>query len=275
MTMEVRHLTDPAAAARELERVALDPVLDTVLLSVLDRTVADPDTHPDRHWWLVEDRGDVVGVAFRTAPHPLGLALEPGPWLRPLVEAVLAEAPDLDAVASVRRRAEAFAAEWVAVTGGSARPRLQMRILECVRLDPPADVPGAARAVRAEELTELAAWVDAFADELALRESAHDLEGMRAGARWWVDRDERVSLAVHREPSRGVARVGPVYTPRQHRRRGYAAAVTAAVTRAAYDAGADRVVLYTDAANPTSNAVYERIGYRAVAEAVELDLARG
>jgi len=63
-----------------------------------------------------------------------------------------------------------------------------------------------------------------------------------------------------------AVRVGPVYTPPRHRRRGYGAAVTAAVTRAALDAGEAAVVLFTDLANPTSNSVYQRLGYRPVEE---------
>ena len=60
----------------------------------------------------------------------------------------------------------------------------------------------------------------------------------------------------------GVSRVAGVYTPPAWRGRGYAGAVTAAATRAAYAAGARHVCLFTDAANPTANGVYERLGYR-------------
>lgn len=68
----------------------------------------------------------------------------------------------------------------------------------------------------------------------------------------------------------GVARVGPVYTPPDHRRLGYGAAVTVAVSQAALEAGADQLVLFTDLANPTSNALYPRLGYRPVRDSVVL-----
>ncbi|MCQ0020489.1 GNAT family N-acetyltransferase [Actinomadura madurae] len=68
----------------------------------------------------------------------------------------------------------------------------------------------------------------------------------------------------------GMARVAPVYTPAGHRRRGYGAAVTAAATRDAQDAGAADVVLFTDLGNPTSNSVYRRLGYRPVEDRVVL-----
>jgi predicted GNAT family acetyltransferase len=62
-----------------------------------------------------------------------------------------------------------------------------------------------------------------------------------------------------------VARIGPVYTPPEYRGHGYGSAVTAAATAAVLAAGAVPV-LYTDLANPTSNKIYQAIGYRAVAD---------
>jgi predicted GNAT family acetyltransferase len=68
----------------------------------------------------------------------------------------------------------------------------------------------------------------------------------------------------------GMVRVGPVYTPPDLRGRGYASAVTAEVSRAALAAGAGEVLLYTDLANPVSNSIYQRIGYRDVEDRVVL-----
>ena len=71
----------------------------------------------------------------------------------------------------------------------------------------------------------------------------------------------------------GVARVGPVYTPPDHRQHGYGGAVTVAVSQGALDAGAGQLVLFTDLANPTSNALYPRLGYRPVQDSVVLRFA--
>jgi predicted GNAT family acetyltransferase len=54
---------------------------------------------------------------------------------------------------------------------------------------------------------------------------------------------------------------------------GYASAATAAVSQAALEAGLREVVLYTDLANPTSNAVYQRLGYLPVEDRVVLSFA--
>ena len=79
----------------------------------------------------------------------------------------------------------------------------------------------------------------------------------------WVGPTGRpVSVAGRSRATTGTVRVGPVCTPPEHRARGYAAAATHHVSRAALDAGAHEVVLFTDLANPTSNALYRRLGYR-------------
>jgi predicted GNAT family acetyltransferase len=83
----------------------------------------------------------------------------------------------------------------------------------------------------------------------------------------WDDEDGApVSLAGRTPPAAGVSRLAPVYTPPASRRRGYGEAVTASCTADALDRGAEHVVLFTDLANPTSNAIYQRIGYRPVSD---------
>ncbi len=82
-----------------------------------------------------------------------------------------------------------------------------------------------------------------------------------------------VALARASPPAYGMSRIGPVYTPPEHRGHGYGSAVTAAATRWALDAGAHHVVLFTDLANPVSNNIYPRLGYRLVHDAVQLAFA--
>ncbi|HEX3925459.1 MAG TPA: GNAT family N-acetyltransferase [Streptosporangiaceae bacterium] len=79
-----------------------------------------------------------------------------------------------------------------------------------------------------------------------------------------------VAMAGALRPAAGVIRVAPVYTPPARRRRGYGGAVTAAVSRAALNAGASDVILFTDLANPTSNALCQRLGYRQLEDRVVL-----
>ncbi len=84
----------------------------------------------------------------------------------------------------------------------------------------------------------------------------------------WDDGEPGRDGGPHDRRSPGVTRVGLVYTPPDHRRRGYAAACTAAVTQVALDTGADRCILYTQLGNPQSNAIYRRLGYEPIQEMV-------
>ncbi|MFC7479146.1 GNAT family N-acetyltransferase [Luedemannella flava] len=94
---------------------------------------------------------------------------------------------------------------------------------------------------------------------------AHLTEG---GLTVWEADGTPVAFAGHRRAIAGTSRLGPVYTPAEHRRRGYGAAVTVAAAQAARAAGATEVVLFTNLANPTSNGVYLRVGFRPVGDRV-------
>src|SRR5581483_2213413 len=90
----------------------------------------------------------------------------------------------------------------------------------------------------------------------------------------WEDGGEPVSLAGAGARTPNGARVGPVYTPPERRGRGYATSLTAELSQRLLDEGSRFCFLYTDLANPTSNAIYERIGYVRVCESKELRFER-
>ena len=70
-------------------------------------------------------------------------------------------------------------------------------------------------------------------------------------------------------------RIGPVYTPPELRGHGYASNLVAGVTQRQLDAGRDYVFLFTDLANPTSNKIYQDIGYQPVNDIDEWDFTAG
>ena len=63
-----------------------------------------------------------------------------------------------------------------------------------------------------------------------------------------------------------TARIAPVYTLPDFRGRGYASAMVGALSRELFAAGTRAIFLTTDVSNPTSNAIYQRIGFRPVAD---------
>ena len=170
-----------------------------------------------------------------------------------------------------------FADAWTEHTGAVSSLRRAMRMYRLAELRPPAQSAGEARAATEDDRDLVCAWLVRFQAEAAQNEplevSAVVARRLAAGELWlWSAEGAPVALAAHSAPAAGVARVGPVYTPPAHRRRGYGSAVTAWATGEALRAGAEHVVLYTDLANPTSNAIYQRIGYIADHDAEERSL---
>ena len=64
-------------------------------------------------------------------------------------------------------------------------------------------------------------------------------------------------------------RVNAVYTPPGLRGRGYASACVAALSQKLLDEGRRYCFLFTDLANPTSNRIYQAVGYEAVVDVDE------
>ena len=166
----------------------------------------------------------------------------------------------------------AFAAAWAERTGESAHLGMRMRLYALDALLPPdPPPPGAPRTASAPDRDLLLAWFDAFHDEAGPpgpRESERSVDDRlsHSGLVFWEHDGRPVSVAGRTRAAAGQARVGPVYTPPELRGHGFGGAATAAVTQAALDDGAEGVVLFTDLANPTSNTLYQRLGYRPVGD---------
>ncbi len=258
-----------------------DPARNTILLTVAEtlRTrgaTAFGEADPLFGWWRPVDTG-VRSAFLQTPPHPLLLAEAPGDAAPTLAEVLAAVDRPLPGVNAGAGTAEAFAATWRRLTGAAATVSRRTRLHRLDELVPPRPAPpGSDRVAAAADRDLLVDWYEAFGREIgepggfaAVVDDALDHGGVIL---WEVD-GVPVSMASRTRVVAGMARVAPVYTLPELRGRGYAGAVTVAVSRAARDAGATEVVLFTDLANPTSNALYQRLGYRPVEDHVVLSFA--
>jgi predicted GNAT family acetyltransferase len=134
----------------------------------------------------------------------------------------------------------------------------------------PDGVPGRLRRAGTDDAERLIEWMRGF--EVDTGGVATTPETLRrrigAGLVWTWDHGEPVAMAALTTPLAGTTRVGLVYTPPEHRRHGYAAACTAAVSQVGLDTGAQRCILYTQLGNPQSNAIYRSLGYEPIQETV-------
>lgn len=142
------------------------------------------------------------------------------------------------------------------------------------------EVEGFGRPARDDEVEPLAVMLSEFVREVELTpissSEAHEVASrkIKEVSLYYRKVNGDVAATAGHAPvvttgSIVIGRVGPVYTPPQYRRRGFGSAVASHVTRTLIAKGA-RVMLFTDAANPTSNSIYQAIGYRLVDELVEM-----
>jgi predicted GNAT family acetyltransferase len=139
-------------------------------------------------------------------------------------------------------------------------------VLERRRLAPPRARRSTARQATGTEQDLLTGWEQAFAVEagVAVSSEAEDIVNRRLaqGAQFVWDYEGPVAMLAMSPAIAGTVRIGPVYTPPEHRRHGYASSAVAAASRRALANGARQCMLFTDLANPTSNQIYAAVGYR-------------
>jgi GNAT superfamily N-acetyltransferase len=259
-----------AAAEPYLRR---DPVFNTVALTVLEdlrrRGDAASDSDAAVFGWHESEGHTIDGVFLRTGSYPVLVT-------SPAVDSLMRLLGDPPLVNLPEPTASAFRQAWAASTGRTVVVHRRMRLHRLDRLVPPAPpVPGASRIAEDHDYPLLLAWLKAFgaetgterADEGFVRDGLNNRSMVL-----WENAGQPVAMARLGLLAAGVVRVRAVYTPPEHRRHGYGAAVTTAATRQALDRGASDVVLYTDLANPTTNPLYHRLGYRGVADWTELSL---
>jgi predicted GNAT family acetyltransferase len=247
------------------------------LILGLAQTLRDtPALYPEARFWIVEEDGEVIAAALRTPPHNLVLA-------RPRDDSaieILAESidEDLPGVSGALPEAGRFADAWLRRTGGARSAHAQgIYALETVLPTRPA--PGRARDATAADMPLLVEWWDAFAlealgergnSERTRRTIEHQLDpASSAGIVLWED-PEPVSLAGFGGETPNGIRVAPVYTPPQLRGRGHATALVSALSARLLVDGRRFCFLYTDLANPTSNRIYQTIGYERVCDASQI-----
>jgi RimJ/RimL family protein N-acetyltransferase len=219
---------------------------------------------------------------MQTEPYPLLLASLPARSAEDLIGLLAAERGLPSAVNIASADEGGFLADWAAVTGGTGAARTRSRLYQLGRLRRPHPEPaGAGRLASHADLDLLVDWHEAFRAEAEGGGGSSDVRGVvtdrlsYGGLMLWEADGEPVAMAGLTRIDSGVARVAPVYTAPVHRRRGYGGAVTTAITAAALAGGATAVVLFTDLANPTSNALYQRLGYEPVEDRVLLELTAG
>ena len=254
-----------------------DEARNNLILGITGTLIEDPDRYAAKRFWVVtDDDGEPVAAAMRTPPYNLLLA---PPRSNAALEELVEEIDgDIPGVVASHPEVDAFVRLWTRTHALEPRVLRNQGLFALEQVQPPPKAPGGRRKGTADDYALVMDWVIAFGDEVLEENDPGRTEarnfvdqrlqgGGTGGVELWEDGGEVVSLSGWGGPTPNGIRIGPVYTPPELRGRGYATSLVAELSQALLDEGRRFCFLYTDLANPTSNAIYERIGYAKVAEA--------
>jgi uncharacterized protein len=223
------------------------------------------------YFLTVEDGGILLGAALMTPPRHLIISRMPDPALAALADYVFKESIAVPGVVGPKSSTQLFAHHWKNETGKSSCLKMSQKIYACERVVVPAYSHGHLRPAIESEEALLVEWSGEFCreagieDEIEYAKARIPNEIAKQSLYVW-DNDQVVSMAVvQRETACGIC-VSLVYTPPHLRKQGYATSCVAALTQRMLDSGKRFCCLYTDLTNPTSNAIYQKIGYDPVCD---------
>lgn len=169
---------------------------------------------------------------------------------------------------------DAFAESWNSSSKNRKELSANMRLFELQKVIPPRKPTGFFRLASASDENLLLQWLQEFHDEAVPHDPKRSESEMRQDIQegiskeqffLWEDNGNPVCLVGSRRETETEKWVAPVYTPKNLRGKGYATALVAEVSAQFVKAG-KRGMLFTDLANPTSNSIYQKVGYNPVAD---------
>jgi predicted GNAT family acetyltransferase len=280
-TWSMRCIVDPdlpAFAAEAVPWLHRDPVRHNVLCTITQSKLDGLlPLEPDALWLrLVNGAGELAGAAVQTPPRGLLLSTMSETAAELIADHLATIRGDLPAVEGPEEPAAAFAGRFTERTDRGATKGLSARMYRLDEVTPPNGVPGRIRGAIRADRELLIGWLDAFGAEALAHQPRSENAPMvdsrleQGGFLWlWEDGGVPVSLLMVSRPEAGVVRVGAVYTPPELRGHGYASGNVAAICQRALNDGARACMLYADRANPTSNRIYQRIGFHPTGDTQE------
>jgi len=232
--------------------------------------------HPP-YFATITHHDELLLAAIMTPPRPMVLYTRLSDWREALnlfiQEAALRQWP-VFGITGPPPLSEAFAVAWASLTGTTYRVQIRNRLYELRRVNSIPSVPGYLRLATAADLELIAQWTFAFQTEALQRgdlAEAHEVARYKISEQelyLWED-GQPVCMAGQSRPTRNGICISLVYTPPEWRGRGYATACVAGLSQLLLDSGRKFCVLFTDLANPTSNHIYQTIGYKPIGDFTE------
>lgn len=253
-----------------------DEAVNSLMLGLAEDMLTRP-SHLSKEppWYLrvVDTQGKTLTAALRTPPMNLILTYADKPELAELADYVLRRTPELPGLTGPSESVDNFSELWFARTGRRGEVAMHSKIYQAERMKIPTDVTGYLRHFRDDEFDLALRWMKEFCAEALPNEKRSEEVWLKSVERVlekkagyvWMHNDEPVAMTHVSRPTRDTVTINYVYTPKHLRQRGFASALVARLSEKMLE---DKryCVLYTDLANPTSNKIYQNIGYEEVTE---------
>jgi uncharacterized protein len=278
------HADAPAFLAAAGKMLYARETVNNLILGVSERLVEDPQAYENPFFTTVEDEdGEVILAGVMTPPHNLILAGESRyeEGFPQLIDHLTTKSPmrqlsgihpiHIPGVIAPAEIADCFSRAWEHGVGKVGELNMHMRVYELRQVHTQPFTPGTFQAAGPLEIPIIAKWLQAF--EVEALGKSHDLDLARAERlitegqifTWMLD-EEIVSMALKTRPIAHSITISGVYTPPEHRRRGYAGALVANLSQYLLHDGYQFVNLFTDLDNPTTNKIYMEVGYHPVCD---------
>ena len=245
-----------------------------LMLGICERLVKNPNAYKDPFFAVVQDDSGSIQLAVSmTPPHNMVLADGNDSLIAipELVGDLVRKGIHIPGVTGPVHLTDAFTASWQSDTEQEAEVTMRQRVYELREVRMPPLPPGHHRVAKDEDIPTIMAWYEAFVAEsmhMTGRLKPEEAERMvnENAIFVWEHEGEPVSIAMKTRPIAHSISVTSVYTPPELRRQGFATALVARLSQHLLDLGYSSVTLFTDLDFPTSNAIYQKIGYRPVTD---------
>ncbi|MCF7793734.1 MAG: GNAT family N-acetyltransferase [Candidatus Cloacimonetes bacterium] len=236
----------------------------------------DPEIYPEKYLRAVENNGNIETIAVCTPPYKLLLyskLKDPSQQLEPIAQDVKRNI-NIPGVLAANNTSRQFAKVWKKRENIDYSPGMSERIYKLDKIRFPKQPNGKMRLADENDFELLCKWAVAFHNEAVPDAPSKEIEKSitrkieRQQLAIWEDTIP-VSLVGKFRPTINGISISMVYTPPEHRRKGYASALVAEFSRKLLDSGYKYITLFADLANPTSNSIYQRIGFEPVCDMQE------
>lgn len=223
----------------------------------------------------VVENGKTVSAALQTHKHNLIITYANPDILKELAHYLKTNAINFPGVVGPAWESEFFALYWSTLTKKNYKLAMGQKIYKLEKVDFLQTVSGEFRLATEKDLNLVHDWIWIFVieclPEIERKDKGFWLSSVeksinRQRTYLWIKDNEPVSMAQAIRPTKNGIAVAGVFTPPDQRGKGYASAVVAHLSQKMLDNGKKFCVLYADLNNPTSNKIYQKIGYKEVVD---------